>query len=142
MTACIFCEIVTGTAVASRVYENETTLAFMNQRQANAGHVLVIPKQHIPMIYDLDSENAAQLFQTVTLVARAIRACFKPDGLTIWQSNGVAAGQEIFHLHIHLLPRYTQDNLIHFYPDGLPAAQPRETLDDLAVQLRRWIPSL
>jgi len=132
---CIFCGLVNGKLQASRVYEDNHTLAFMNQRQANLGHVLVIPKTHYLTIYELDGEIAAHLFQTVVLVAQAIRHSLRPDGLTIWQSNGVVAGQEIYHVHIHVFPRAANDQFIRFYPK-MPALQERTTLDCLAETIR------
>ena len=105
MDSCIFCRIVAGQAEASVVYEDDATLAFMNQRQANPGHVLVIPRAHIATIYELPPDLSARLFQTVVRTARAIERQLQPPGLNIWQSNGEAAGQEVFHVHVHLLPR-------------------------------------
>ena len=138
MSDCIFCDIVAGRGEVSRVYEDTVSLAFMNLRQANPGHVLVIPKAHVATILELDEELVAQLFQTVRVVARAVQKCFTPDGITIWQSNGIASGQEIFHTHVHVLPRRVGDEIISFYPNGDPLARPREELDSLAAQLGRF----
>lgn len=135
MTECLFCAIVLGEADASRVYEDDLTLAFMNIRQGNRGHVLVIPKAHVETVDRLDLETAAALFQTVVKVSRAILAAFNPDGLNIWQSNGVGAGQEIPHVHIHLLPRSTGDRLLQFYT-RTPDYAERVALDALAATLR------
>ena len=136
---CSFCEIVAGREPASRVYEDGAALAFMNLRQANPGHVLVIPKAHVPTIDLLAPDLAASLFQAVVLVARAVGRCFAPAGLSIWQSNGVAAGQEVFHVHVHVLPRRPGDGCLAVYP-RLPPREERATLDRLAGQLRAAIP--
>jgi histidine triad (HIT) family protein len=136
MNRCVFCDIVAGESPARRVYEDEHSLAFMNLRQANPGHVLVIPRKHIPTVFELDAETAGYLFQTVAVVARAVKRCFDPEGLTIWQSNGTTAAQEVFHVHIHLLPRMTDDGIIGFYPNGIPPIQPRIELDALAARIR------
>lgn len=135
MSECVFCAIMRGAAPASRVYEDDVTLAFMNLRQGSPGHVLVIPKAHIETIYEMDAATAARLFQTVTQVAGVLRRVFAPDGLNIWQSNGAAAGQEIPHVHIHLLPRSAGDDLVQFYTRTPPAAD-RATLDALAARIR------
>ncbi len=136
MSECLFCAIVRGEAVASPVYEDDTTLAFMNLRQGNPGHVLVIPKAHVEMLYELDVGTTASLFQAVVTVARAIRTAFAPNGLNIWQSNGESAGQEIPHVHIHLFPRMVNDHRIQFYTQTPPHAE-RDDLDQLAARLRQ-----
>ena len=141
MSGCVFCEIVAGREAASRVYEDDAALAFMNLRQANPGHVLVIPKAHLATLDQLTPDLAARLFQAVVLVTRAVRRSFGPDGLSIWQTNGVAAGQEIAHLHVHVFPRRAGDGFLRVYPE-LPACEERATLDHLAGQLRAAIPAL
>lgn len=135
MHTCIFCEIINQQAAASIVYEDETTLAFMNSRQGNAGHVLVIPKLHVATFDQLDFALASDLSQTVLKLAKHIQAVLQPDGLNIWQSNGVSAGQEVPHVHIHLLPRKTDDQLLQFY-QHTPPHESRATLDALAARLR------
>lgn len=133
---CIFCRIVLGEELASRVYETETVLALMNLRQFNAGHVLVIPKEHVATVYDLAPELAGELMQATVVVANKLRRAFDPAGLSLWQSNGDPAGQEIPHVHIHLLPRYEGDDALDFYPAGNPPIQPRTYLDQLATQIK------
>jgi histidine triad (HIT) family protein len=99
---------------ASVVYEDDATLAFMDLRQpagAAPGHLLVIPKAHVATLYDLEAEPAARVFQAVATVARAMkRALPEMEGLSIWSSNG-APWQEVFHLHVHLIPRRRGDGL-------------------------------
>ncbi len=135
MSNCIFCAIAARSEPASRVYEDEATLAFMNLRQANQGHVLVIPKAHVATFDQLPLDVAARLGQTAVRVSQAVRRCFAPDGLSLWQSNGVAAGQEIFHVHVHVFPRWTGDGFLNIYP-ALPPTVAREELERLAAQLR------
>ncbi|WP_070105460.1 DUF4269 domain-containing protein [Symbiobacterium thermophilum] len=136
---CLFCRIATG-GEASRVYEDPYTLAFMNIRQANPGHVLVIPKRHVEQVFDLDSDLdsdlAGRLGQTIAAVSRAIRAAFGVTDLNVFQNNGEAAGQEIYHVHFHLFPRRPGDGLFQVYPGHLPPPQPRAVLDDLAGRIR------
>lgn len=138
--SCIFCQIVQGEAPASIVYETETVLAFMNLRQFNVGHVLVIPKAHVATIYDLPPDLAGDLMRGVVVVANQIKGVFRPGGLSLWQSNGNPAGQEIPHLHVHLLPRYENDGALDFYPAGGPAIQPPTYLDPLAQKLQSQLP--
>ena len=135
MYACAFCGIVAGSVEASIVYEDDATLAFMDLRQPNGGHVLVIPKQHVETIYDLLPDVGARLMQTVVRTARAIRRSVQPDGLSIWQSNGEAAGQEVPHLHVHVFARQPRDGFLRVYPER-PARPDRAVLDQLAAQIR------
>ena len=116
---CVFCSIVRGEADSATIFEDDSTLAFLNLRQSNEGHVLVVPKRHFEQIYDLEEEIASALAKTVRKVARAVRRVYEPEGLSIWQSNGAAAFQEVPHVHWHLLPRYTNDGLLVVYPKGV-----------------------
>ena len=116
---CVFCRIIRGELDSATIYEDESTLAFMNLRQSNEGHVLVVPKRHFEQIYDLDEDTASALASTVCKVARAVRRVYAPEGLSIWQSNGPAAYQEVPHVHWHVLPRYKDDGLLVVYPKEL-----------------------
>jgi histidine triad (HIT) family protein len=97
--------------------------------------VLVVPKRHVEQIFDLEPEEAARLMQTVVLTARAIRINLQPDGLSVYQSNGPAAGQEVPHVHFHLLTRSMGDRLLTVYSER-PAKLARATLDQLAAMIR------
>ena len=116
---CVFCRIIRGELDSAILYEDKSTLAFLDLRQSNEGHVLVVPKVHVEQIYDLDEDTASALTWTVCKVARAVRRVFAPEGLSIWQSNGPAAFQEVPHVHWHVLPRYTDDGLLVVYPKNL-----------------------
>ena len=106
MTACVFCRIVTGETPADRVYEDERTLAFLDIHPAGEGHTLIVPKKHAENIWDVSEEGWEALWRTSRRVAQAIREVFAPDGLYVRQANGRLGGQEIMHLHVHLIPRY------------------------------------
>ena len=123
---CIFCRIILGELDSATIYEDESTLAFMNLRQSNEGHALVVPKGHFEQIYDLDNDSASALASTVCKVARAVRRVYAPEGLSIWQSNGPAAFQEVPHVHWHVLPRYNDDGLLAVYPKELADRARRE----------------
>ena len=140
MEKCIFCQIIAGNLESSRVYEDTYTLAFMDQRQLNPGHVLVVPRRHIEMVYDLDDGTAARLSQTVVRVSRWVRSAFNCPGLNIWQSNGEIACQEIFHVHFHIFPRWKDDSCFKIYPHRPPKLS-RSELDALAGRIRREIAS-
>lgn len=123
---CVFCRIIRGELDSAIVYEDESTLAFMDLRQSNEGHVLVVPKRHFEQICDLDDDTASALAGTVCKVARAVRRVYAPDGLSIWQSNGPAAFQEVPHVHWHVFPRYKDDGHLVVYPKELAGRARRE----------------
>lgn len=103
----------------------------MDLRQMSPGHVLVIPKAHVPDIFLFDDATGAALMRTVVRVARPVRDTLRPDGMNIWQSNGEAAGQEVPHAHFHVLPRAAADGMLRVYPRR-PDYPPRAELEALA----------
>ncbi|WP_342664036.1 HIT family protein [Alteribacter aurantiacus] len=103
---CIFCKIVKGDIPASKVYEDNHVVAFFDISQVTKGHTLVIPKHHVENVYELDEETSRNLFAAVPKIANALKAEFEPIGLNILNNNGKAAGQSVFHYHLHLIPRY------------------------------------
>jgi len=133
MADCVFCRIVAKQIPASVVHEDEHTLAFMDLGQVNPGHVLVAAKAHAENVYSLDDAQAAAVFRSVARVARAIRAAFAPDGLSVYQANGKAAGQTVFHLHVHLVPRHEGDGMNLIWPAKNPS---REKLEEYAAKVR------
>jgi histidine triad (HIT) family protein len=134
MSDCVFCRIVAGRIPSTKVHEDEHTLAFMDLGQVNAGHVLVAVKKHAANLYELDDMQAAAVARTSTRVARAIRDAFAPAGLSVYQANGKAAGQTVFHYHVHLLPRHDADGMELTWPVKNP---PREKLDSYAEKIRK-----
>ncbi len=129
---CLFCKIVAGEIPAHMVYEDERSLAFLDIRPASRGHTLVIPRQHAATIADISPESLAATMVSAQAVARVLRSKLKPDGMNVFQNNGTAAGQEIFHYHLHLVPRW----------EGVPASLGRRSETDhaalaaLAAELR------
>lgn len=133
MSGCVFCRIIAGQIPATRVYEDELTLAFMDIGQVNPGHVLVAVKAHAENLYALDDAQAAAVQRAAARVARAIRDAFSPQGLSVYQANGKAAGQTVFHYHVHLVPRYEGDGMALAWPVKNP---PREQLEEHAARIR------
>ncbi len=133
MTDCVFCKIVAKQIPATVVHEDEHTLAFMDIGQVNPGHVLVALKAHAENLYALQDVQAAAVARTCARVARAIRDAFAPEGLSVYQANGKAAGQTVFHFHIHLLPRHENDGMALTWPVKNP---PREKLEAYAAKIR------
>jgi histidine triad (HIT) family protein len=109
MTQCVFCQIVRGTEPASIVWEDDLTIAAVDLRQFHPGHVLVIPRQHLRDVRDLDYATGAAVMATVVRVTRAVAAAFPNQGMSLWHSIGEAAFQEVPHLHIHVHPRILGD---------------------------------
>jgi len=108
---CPFCRIVAGEAPAEVIYEDAATLAFLDRNPGAEGHTLVVPKVHLPNIYALDDEAAALLMQATVRVARLLKGALQPDGLNVLQSNERAGFQSVFHLHMHLIPRWVGDSI-------------------------------
>lgn len=103
---CLFCKIINGEVPSAKVYEDEHTLAFLDISQVTKGHTLVIPKVHTKDVYDTPPEVAGQLFSVVPAIASGIKTAYQTAGLNVLINNEKAAGQEVFHTHIHLIPRY------------------------------------
>ncbi|MRG86934.1 HIT domain-containing protein [Salinibacillus xinjiangensis] len=106
MSDCIFCKILDGELPSAKVYEDEDVYAFLDISQVSKGHTLVIPKNHTENIYETDEETAQKVFARIPKIANALQKTYEPKGMNILQNNGEFAGQTVFHLHIHLIPRY------------------------------------
>jgi histidine triad (HIT) family protein len=133
MSNCVFCRIVSKEIPAVVVYEDDLTIAFMDAGQVNPGHVLVAAKRHAENIYELDDAQAGALLRTAVRVSRGIRAAFQPQGLSVYQANGKAAWQTVFHYHMHLLPRHEGDGMTLSWPANNP---PRDKLAEYAAAIR------
>lgn len=141
MPDCIFCRIVSGAAPASIVYEDDLVSAIMDISPVNAGHLLVLPKMHTPSLSDLDDATGAHVFMTATRMAQALRRCgVRCEGVNLLLADGEAAGQEVSHVHMHVLPRFAGDGF--HISTGSPIQTPREKLDGLATLIRRAAESL
>ncbi|MBC7803918.1 MAG: HIT family protein [Candidatus Parcubacteria bacterium] len=134
MSDCVFCRIVAGQIPSTKVHEDEHTLAFMDLGQVNPGHVLVAVKKHAANLFELDDTQAAAVARSCTRVAKAIRDAFAPAGLSVYQANGKAAGQTVFHYHVHLLPRHEADGMELTWPVKNP---PREKLEGYAQEIKK-----
>lgn len=115
---CPFCNIVDGNATADVVYRDENVIVFLPDEPATLGHVLVVPTKHVPDIWSLDDATAEAVSRIAILTARATKAALPLDGLNIIQSNGEAATQTVLHLHVHVVPRYADDDIAPFWPSG------------------------
>jgi histidine triad (HIT) family protein len=131
-TQCIFCKIVRGEIPCVKVHEDEHTLTFMDVRPASPGHALVISKAHAANLLEIAETDLQAVTLTVQRVARAIQKALTPDGMRVSQFNGAAAGQTVFHYHVHIIPMQEgQRTGSH----GRESANPQQ-LESLAAQIR------
>ena len=118
MNDCLFCRIVAGEVPAERVYESEGALAFLDVMPAARGHTLVVPKVHAPTLTDLDDGAIAPLFQAVKAVMAKLEKALHPAAFHVGWNHGSAAGQHVFHLHVHVLPRQKPGSGIQALGEG------------------------
>ncbi|MFB6303754.1 MAG: HIT family protein [Haloferacaceae archaeon] len=137
-TDCVFCRIVAGTASARFVRETETTIAFLDANPLAPGHTLVIPKGHHERIADLDRELATDVFGEVHELVPRIERAVDADGVTVGVNDGDAAGQEVPHVHVHLVPRFEDDDggPIHRVAGSRPSVS-REEMASIAERISR-----
>ena len=112
--SCIFCKIVKKQAPANIIYEDETVMVFLDIRPLNIGHTLVIPKKHYVDIFDIPENQLSQVHKVAKRVSVAVKKATNADGISIIQQNGKAAAQDIFHLHVHVVPRFEGQKLPSF----------------------------
>jgi histidine triad (HIT) family protein len=135
---CIFCEIIAGRAEGSFVYRDEAVAAFMDIRPVNAGHVLVVPVRHAAMLSELREEDGRQMFPIAQRVAAAIRKSgLKCEGVNFFLADGRAAGQDVWHVHLHVFPRFANDgHHLRFSPNYFKPST-REQIEETAEMLRK-----
>lgn len=110
MDNCIFCKIIKGDIPSTKIYEDDHVLAFLDISQVTKGHTLVIPKRHIKDLYEMDEDTASHLFRVVPKITRSIMDAMGAKGLNVAINNREVAGQTVFHSHIHLIPRYSDQD--------------------------------
>ena len=140
VTECVFCEIMAGRAPGDIVHADDLTVAFIDPRQHNPGHVLVVPRTHVSDIRYLDPRTGAALMGTSIKIARAVDRAFPNEGMTLWHSIGPAAFQEVPHMHMHVHPRRIGDGLLRVYPSAPIDADPT-TRASYAERLRHALAS-
>lgn len=133
--ACVFCAIVAGRAPASLTYEDERILGLLTIGPVTPGHLMLIPKRHFAFVGEMDEQTGASLFRASMRMAAALRhSGLRCEGVSWFLADGEAAFQEIFHVHLHVFPRYAGDGF------GLTAdwsvQPPREELDRIAALIR------
>ncbi len=132
--SCIFCKIASKQASASIIYEDETAIAFLDIRPLTEGHSLVIPKKHYVDMFDIPEDQLSQVYSVAKQVSKAVKKATNADGISIIQQNGKAAGQDIFHLHVHIVPRFEGQKLPSF--STLKEVE-RAKLDSMAKEIKK-----
>ena len=134
---CIFCKIIRREAPASIVLEEDATLAFLDIRPMTPGHTLVVPKSHASYLEDMKDGSVGPILETARKIAAALRRSgLKCEAVNLYLANGKEAGQEVFHVHMHVIPRFRGDGFgIRVRPDyGRVAA--REEVEAIATKIR------
>jgi histidine triad (HIT) family protein len=136
MSNCIFCEIITGKASASIVYQDDLVITIMDIRPVNPGHLMVIPKQHVAYMDEMDENTGMHLFRIAMRLEQSIRRSgVRCEGINLFLADGEAASQEIFHLHLHIFPRFKGDS---FKIDADWSVNPsRQELDEVAKKINK-----
>jgi histidine triad (HIT) family protein len=137
VTCCVFCDIVQGDAPGSVIYADDRVTAFMDIQPVNPGHVLIVPRAHAAGLADLDGATGGHLFQVGMELAAALRRSgVRCEGVDLFLADGEAAGQEVFHVHLHVIPRYRGDGFgFRFRPD-YHRRPGRAALDEVAARIR------
>jgi len=134
---CVFCKILSGELEVSMVYQDDSCSAFMDIQPINPGHTLVVPNRHASNLAELDEEEGAKTFRVAQRLAAALRKSgVKCEGVNLLLADGGAAGQEVFHVHLHVLPRYVGDGFsVRFGPHYKNKTE-RQELNEIADRIR------
>ncbi len=136
MRHCVFCDILSGEAEGSFVYRDDLCAAFMDIHQPLAGKVLIVPVRHAAALAELPPETAGRMFQVAQRLVAALRRSGLPcDGVNLFLADGRAAGQDVFHVHLHVLPRVAGDGIALRFGPGHARYPSRVELDRLAAQI-------
>jgi diadenosine tetraphosphate (Ap4A) HIT family hydrolase len=137
-TACVFCRILDGREKASFVAQGTDAVAFMDVHPITDGHTLVVPRKHAALISDVDEVGAVAMWSLARRVAGALRESgLRCEGINLFLADGAGGGQEVFHSHLHVVPRWPGDGFRIEFPPHYGAAAERKALDDVAARLRK-----
>lgn len=133
---CVFCAICEGRAPGSVVYEDGDAVVLMDLFPVHPGHALIVPRRHVADLASCPEDLAGRLFALSGRIGPAVVRATDAAGFNVWTANGKAAGQEVFHLHLHVLPRYEDDTFGLRFPKGYPQEAARAELDAMADRIR------
>ena len=136
MNDCIFCKIAKGEIPSATVYEDDDFRVIMDISPASEGHMIILPKEHAAHVYELSDEIASKIYVLAKKLATALKDELDCDGINILQNNGEAAGQTVFHLHMHIIPRYYSDDISIRWNQGKSDA---DSLAELAKSIGQRI---
>jgi histidine triad (HIT) family protein len=135
--SCVFCEILGGSIPHSFVFRDERVAAFLDIQPVNAGHVLIVPVVHAKNLGELPEKDGAAMFAAAQRVTDALRKSgLRCEGVNLRLADGEAAGQEVLHVHLHVIPRFKGDGFGDKLPEGYGQKPSRETLDETARAIR------
>ncbi len=130
---CIFCKLANGDIPTMSLYEDEDFNVIFDAGPATIGHALILPKEHYANIYEIDEEVLAKAYKLAKKMAIVMTDVFKADGFNVLQNNNEAAGQSVFHFHIHLIPRYENDHAVGMWT---PGEQDKEKLESAITEIK------
>lgn len=125
---CIFCKILKGDIPSAKLYEDEEFAIILDVGPASFGHALILPKEHYANIFEMPEELLAKAVALAKVWGEKLVKALNADGLNLVQNNGLAAGQTVFHYHLHLIPRYENDGVGELWTPGSLSAEQREEL--------------
>lgn len=137
MSECIFCKIIEGEIPSFTIYEDETFKVILDRFPTSKGHLLIIPKVHHVNIWDMPEEVSSKIYTLAKKMANVLNEAFRVDGINIVQNNGAAAGQAVFHFHLHLIPRYKGDDII--LNQSTQQDMTLEELEKVAHELKAYV---
>jgi histidine triad (HIT) family protein len=142
MGDCVFCDILADKLPSSIVYQDEICSALMDIQPVNLGHVLVISNQHATSLADLDQETGSHMFRVAQHIAQALRdSGIRCQGINLFLADGAVAGQEVLHVHLHVIPRYSGDGFGFRFGPKYGQRPPRSELDAVALRIHGMLPS-
>lgn len=137
---CVFCQLLAKQIEVSVVHEDELCSAFMDIQPVTPGHLLLVPNRHATYLSDLSEDEGAQMFRVAKRMAAALRKSgLKCEGVNFFLADGEAAGQEVFHVHLHVIPRFAGDGFGLKLPPDYHHRPPRSELDQIASSLRELL---
>ena len=137
MSNCIFCDILAEKLPSSQVYQDAVCTAFMDIQPVNPGHMLIVPNRHAGFLADLNEDTGAQMFRVAQRLAKALRQCgVKCEGVNFFLADGEAAMQDVFHVHLHVFPRYIGDGFGLKFGPAYDDKPNRDILDEIARKIK------
>lgn len=134
---CVFCKIISGEIPSKTIYEDDDFKVIFDIAPATRGHAIIIPKKHVTDIFQISDEMASEIYLLAKRLAEAFKEVFHYDGFNILQNNGKLAGQTIFHLHMHLIPRYSDDEVCIRWPQGQMVENADEMIEQITAILAK-----